>query len=506
MRRTDVGSKFKMRKIMKNYQLISICLLTFLIMGISCKQKSEDDQRISQDESFKVISDSLISWTNSNKPVGVEVMIIKDEKVLYHEAYGFKDYENKIALETNSIFRIASMTKPLTATGILILKDRGLLKFSDKISKYMPSFKLIAGDSITIEQLLRHTSGYGEFQIWKDYGEELRKLNGLNEVVEIIAKNEPTLPLGIEEYSSLNTILLCKIIEIAAGMPAEVFLEESILQPLKMHDTYLLDNSNAEWFKRIPKTYGVKNNVPEQYWTPGIDASMYPFFRGATGAATSVTDYAKFLQMWLNKGELSGTRILHESTVEEALDNKGKALGLHWFVPNSPDKSDLFGHAGWYGTVASAYQRDNAIVLYFTQTYNNPMISEFYEVLAYSGILEHKGPFDIQKQLPNLPKQPNTSTLNKYIGRYNAITPDSINWSAEIVNNEGHLEVHIISEIDSWSEKLVNVKPDIFAPGFIKKSTPYAIAPKVYYEFSEPGTLNITVLGNIEFNFVKIDK
>ncbi|MDT8412392.1 MAG: serine hydrolase domain-containing protein [Vicingaceae bacterium] len=485
--------------------LISICFLSLLVIHTSCKQKSEQGQGVSQDEPFMIISDSLESWVNSKIPVGVEVMIIKDEKVLYHEAYGFKDHENKIALEKNSIFRIASMTKPITATGILILKDRGLLNLNDKISKYIPDFKPIAADSITIEHLLRHTSGYGEYQIWRDYGEELRVLSGLDEVVDIIAENQPALTLGYEEYSSLNSILLCKIIEKVSGIPAETFLSRNILRPLKMHETYLMENNKAEWFKRIPITYAVKNGNPEVYWTPGTDLSMYPFFRGATGAATTVSDYAKFLQMWLNKGELNGVRILNESTIEEALNNNGKAIGLHWFVPNSPDKKDLFGHGGWYGTIASAYRTDNAIILYFTQTYNNPKISEFFELVAYSGILEHKGPYDIQKELPNLPDQPSTATLKKYVGEYFAITPDSIRWSAIIEEKEGHLEAQIHSVIDSWSERLVNVKPNTFAPGFIKASTPYALAPKVYYQFSESGTFNITVLGEVEFSFVRIE-
>jgi CubicO group peptidase (beta-lactamase class C family) len=485
--------------------LISICFLCLLIINTSCKQKFEGGQGISQDESFKIISDSLQSWANSKTPVGVEVMIIKDEKILYHEAYGFKDYENKIALETNSIFRVASMTKPITATGILILKDRDSLRISDKISKYISDFKSIAGDSITIEHLLRHSSGYGEYQIWRDYGQELRILSGLDEVVDVIAKNQPFLPLGYEEYSSLNSILLCKIIEKVSGIPAEVFLRKNILLPLKMHDTYLVENNEAEWFKRIPKTYGVINGNPEVYWTPGTDPSMYPFFRGATGAATTVSDYGRFLQMWLNKGELNGVRILSESTVEEALNNNGQAIGLHWFVPDSPVKKDLFGHAGWYGTVASAYRTDNTIILYFTQTYNNPKISEFFELVAYSGILEHKGPFDIQKELPNVPEQPSSAILNKYIGKYFAITPDSIRWTATIKENEGHLEAHIHSIVDSWSERLVNVKPDTFAPGYIKGSTPLALKPKVYYEFGRSGTFNITALGRVEFSFVRIE-
>ncbi|WP_081212273.1 serine hydrolase domain-containing protein [Salegentibacter sediminis] len=475
-----------------------------ILLSFSCIHKPEKQPGFTYDNSFQQISDSLHSWTNSHTPVGVEALIIKNEKVLYHKAFGFKDLESNVPLEINSIFRVASMTKPITATGILILKERGKLQLNDKISKYIPAFKKIAEDSITIEHLLRHTSGYGEFQIWKDYGEELRKLNNIQEVVDILAAREPVYPLGFEEYSSLNTILLSRIIEVSSGMPAEFFLKENILQPLKMNDTYLLEDPQADWFKKIPKTYGVKNGIPEVYWIPGSDPSMYPFFRGATGAATTAHDYAKFLQLWLNKGELNGTRILQETTVDLALDNKGKAIGLHWFVPQSPIKADLFGHAGWYGTSASGYQNDNAIVVYLTQTYNAPKIAEFYEVLAYSGILEHPGPFDIQKELPKLPNQPNDATLRKYIGKYRAITLDSIHWSAVIDNQEGHLQAHISSDLDSWSERLVNLKPDIFAPGYINKSTPFAISPQVFYEFQEPGSFKIRVFDRTEFNFIKL--
>lgn len=312
------------------------------------------------------------------------------------------------------------------------------------------------------------------------------------------------MPVGTEEYSSLNTILLCAILEEVSGMPAERFIKENILLPLKMTNTYLLEEPGTDWFNKIPRTYGVHDGEPEIYWIPGQHPSMYPFFRGATGAATTVKDYARFLQMWLNKGKLNGKRVLEESTVEEALSNNGKSIGLHWFVPESPDVGDVFGHAGWYGTCGAAYQKDNAIVLYFTQTYNNPKISEFYELLSYSGILEHKGPYDIQKELPNLPEQPNSEFLKAFEGTYRAVTGDGLEWTANIVMTKGHLEANIRSEVDSWTDKLVFVKPDTFAPGFIKGSTALAVAPKVFYQFNGVGRFDITVLGHPEFSFKTI--
>jgi CubicO group peptidase (beta-lactamase class C family) len=484
--------------------------LIFLLAISSCTPENQNVRLGNEQQlgaiQIKVVGDSLDSWTQRYTPVGAEILIIKNGKIIMHEAYGWKNLEDSALLEKNSIFRLASMTKPITATGILKLHEDGKINITDNVSKYLPSFKEVANDSLTIEHIMRHTSGYGSYQIWKDYGEELRVLPGLDYVVEKIAENQPAKAVGVEQYSSLNTILLAAIIKKATGMEAEIYLKKTILEPLNMEDTYLLDEPKEEWLSHVPTTYQIQSEGPKTYWTPGKDSSMYPFFRGATGAASTATDYAKFIQMWLNGGELNGSRILKKSTVEMALNNKGKSIGLHWFVPEGPKAGNfpgVFGHTGWYGTSAMAFPKDSAIVIYLTQTHNAPQIAEINNLIAKSGIFQHKGPYDLNMYLPKLPAQPKEDVLNKFTGKYYTTTPDSLVWEAIIEIKNQHLICNISSIATQWTDELVYLNNTRLAPGYMFGNQPRGIFQKVYYDFSKESKFDIVVEERIEMSFKK---
>jgi CubicO group peptidase (beta-lactamase class C family) len=401
---------------------------------------------------------------------------------------------------------MASMTKPILATGILKLKEEGKLNLSDKISKYIPSYKSISGDSITIEHLLRHQSGYNGRQIWRE-NSQMAQYPNLQAAIKVMSENPPELKLGTEEYSSLNSALLTEIMNVAAGMPAEDYLKVKIIEPLQMKDTYLLDDTSASWYKRVASTYEFNKETAEVslYWDPQRDTTLAPYFRGGVGALSTATDYAKFLQMWLNKGILNGVRILQEETVNQALDNKGKYFGLHWAIPTGPMNGDMpgfFGHRGWYGTSASVYTKDKAIVIHLTQTYNNPMAKEFHDLLAKSDLFMHEGPYEMDMDLISLPESPSNSELKKFTGTYEATTPDSLVWTATIFEKGNQLYSSISSTADSWTDELVYREYNIFSPGSMYGKKVRGIYKEVTYQFNENG-FDFVVLNNVEFSFKK---
>lgn len=476
------------------------CLFGLGLFQISCSINSTNKDEVA----IQTIADTLTKWASRNAPVGAVVLVIRNNDVLLHKSFGWSSLERKALMDTSTIFRIASMTKPILATGILKLIEDSKLNLSDKISKYIPSYKTISGDSITIEHLLRHQSGYNGRQIWKE-NSQMAQYPNLQAAIKVMSENPPELKPGTEEYSSLNSALLTEIMNVTAGMPAEIYLKTNIIEPLQMKDTYLLDDTTASWYKRVASTYEF-NEETEQislYWDPQRDTTLAPYFRGGVGALSTAADYAKFLQMWLNKGELNGVRILKDETVKLALDNKGKYFGLHWAIPKGPMNGDLpgfFGHRGWYGTSASVYTKDKAIIIHLTQTYNNPKTKEFHDLLAKSDLFEHEGPYEIDMDLISLPEAPSATGLKKYVGTYEATTPDSLIWTATIIEKDNQLFSSVTSNANSWKDELVYRENNIFSPGSMHGKKVRGIYTGVTYRFNNAG-FDFVVLNNIEFSF-----
>jgi len=480
---------------------IAIIFLAFVILLFCCNTKSANEN-----DAVKAIENTLNQWTSKNSPVGAVILIIRNNEVLMHKAFGFSSLERNIPMDTLSIFRMASMTKPILGTGILKLKEEGKLTLSDKISKYIPAYKNISGDSITIEHLLRHQSGYNGRQIWSE-NSQMAQYPNLQAAIAVMAKHKPQLKLGTEEYSSLNSALLTEVMNVVAGMTAEEYLRIKILEPLKMNDTYLLDDTTANWYSRVASTYEFNKETGQAslYWDPQKDTTLAPYFRGGVGTLSTAADYAKFLMMWLNKGELNGIRILNEETIKLALDNKGKYFGLHWAIPTGPMSGDMpgfFGHRGWYGTSASVYTKDKAIIIHLTQTYNHPMTKEFHDLLAKSDLFTHEGPYEIDMELISLPQPPSSIQLKKFVGTYTTTTPDSLVWTATIIEKNNQLFSSITSTADSWTDELVYREKNKFSPGSMYGKKIRGIYKEVTYQFSEDG-FNFVVLDNIEFSFKK---
>ena len=478
------------------------CLFGLGLLLMSCIINDSKNDEFT----IQTIADTLTNWTSRNAPVGMVVLVVRNNKVMLHKSFGWSSLERKTPMDTSTIFRMASMTKPILATGILKLKEEGKLNLSDKISKYILSYKAISGDSITIEHLLRHQSGYNGRQIWRE-NSQMAQYPNLQAAIKVMSENPPELKLGTEEYSSLNSALLTEIMNVAAGVPAEEYLKVKIIEPLQMIDTYLLDDTTALWYKRVASTYEFNKETAEVslYWDPQRDSTLAPYFRGGVGVLSTATDYAKFLQMWLNKGVLNGVRILQEETVKQALDNKGKYFGLHWAIPTGPMSGDmpgLFGHRGWYGTSASVYTKDKAVVIHLTQTYNNPMSKEFHDLLAKSDLFTHEGPYEMDMDLIPLPETPSATELKKFVGTYEAMTPDSLVWTATITEKGNQLFSFITSHADSWTDELVWRENNIFSPGSMYRKKVRGIYKEVTYQFNEGG-FDFVVLNNVEFSFKK---
>ncbi len=296
----------------------------------------------------------LIEALENNKIPGAVALIARKGKVVYHKAFGFADSETRRELKPDAIFRIASQTKAITATAVMMLWEEGKFRLDDPISKYISEFEnaqvldsLIEKDStyitipankpITIRHLLTHTSGIGYGFI--DGDERFRKIYqkagiidgfttapiSIRENIKKLAK----LPLHHhpgEKYTySEGLDVLGYFIEIMSGMPFDEFLRKRIFDPLGMDDTWFY--LPAFKHNRLVSVQTKENEKWKKYPATSFYDPDYPikgakhFFSGGAGLSSTAKDYATFLQMYLNNGTLNGVRLLSRTTVQFILAN-----------------------------------------------------------------------------------------------------------------------------------------------------------------------------------------
>ena len=324
------------------------------------------------DSSLPGVGARVRAQISAGEVAGAVTLVTDPKGVLHLEAEGLADREAGTPLKTDSIFWIASMSKPITATAVLMLQDEGKLSVEDPIGKYLPELAhLKTADgvehTVTIRQLLTHTSGMGEIS-----SDE--------------AKASPTLAVAIPRYatkplqfvpgskwkycqSSINTA--ARIVEVVSGKSFPEFLEQRLFRPLGMKDTtfYL----SAEQLKRLSKTYArtpdgklVEATNPILYGKSPTDRDRFPAANG--GLFSTATDYALFARMILNQGTLNGKQFLKPASVAlmtsvqtgslETGFTPGNGWGLGWCVVRTPQgvsgmlSSGTFGHGGAHGTQA----------------------------------------------------------------------------------------------------------------------------------------------------------
>ncbi len=322
-------------------------------------------------------------------------------------------------MERNSIFRMRSMTKPLVGTAVLMLMEAGALDLDDAVADYLPSFDTDKAGSITIRELLKHTSGLGDHGREDiGLGQRPAAYTSLRALVDEIGEIGPLVPSGTFNYSDSGSSTLGAIVTEVSGMPVEQFIEKQILEPLGMADTYTRFAPDAAWAGRMNSTYQRSREICgfERYWDPTM-AQQFPYFRASGGLYSTAMDYARFMTMWMNKGRYGDTRLLSEETIETALypysdEGDGRHYGMHWAISNmqmSNGLPALFGHGGSDGTLAYAAPELDAIVLFFTQSRGNltrdHFLSELGQISPFDAYVVSRWNREIEAQWKELSGQ-----------------------------------------------------------------------------------------------------
>jgi len=333
------------------------------------------------------IAAAMQQYIKDHQISGAVTLAARNGKVVHHAAHGLADVDTQRQMKKDTMFWIASMTKPITATAVLILQDDGKLSVDDPASKYLPAFKnskLASGEPpsrpVTIRDLMTHTSGVAG----------PGRMEGQPTLAEI-AENIATRPLQFEPGSKWkygNGLTVCgRIIEIVSGKSYQDFLAERIFKPLGMKDTTFYPD--AEQRKRFATLYQPgkdgKPFEPAVAWFVSYDPQVRRAPNPSGGLASTTSDLFRFYQAILNGGELDGRRIVSENAVKQMTTihtgdlvtgfTPGNGWGLGWCVVRHPQgvtdmlKPGTFGHGGAFGTQGWVDpERDMIFVLMIQRT------------------------------------------------------------------------------------------------------------------------------------------
>lgn len=306
------------------------------------------------EERLEHIETMLQNAVASNEIPGAVALIARNGKIVFHKSFGMADNASKKKMTNDVIFRIASQSKAITATAIMMLWEEGKFRLDDPISKYIPEFEIAnildtfneadssftvkpADKKITIRHLLTHTSGLGYGVI--DGDDRIRKIYAKAGVTDLYTTKDITIEESIKKLAKLplhhhpgekftyseGLDVLGYFIEIISGMPFDEFLRQRLFDPLGMDDTwfYLPSNKSDRLVSVQQPVKGSWEKFPVTFYDPDYPIKgAKRFFSGGAGLSSTAKDYAVFLQMYLNQGEYNGVRILSKTTVRSIMGNQ----------------------------------------------------------------------------------------------------------------------------------------------------------------------------------------
>lgn len=312
---------------------------------------------------------------------GVVTLVLRDGQVVHHEAVGYADREKRRRMEKDSVFWIASMTKSVSATAVMILVDEGKLSLDAPASKWLPELKKVKLASgppkreITLRNLLSHTAGL-QFPPRKATDGAISLKNYALELLKPPLTFEP----GSAYEYNFGITVAGRIVEIVSGQSFEDFVATRILQPLGMKDTTFHPDDRLR--RRLAFTYTTAEDSAalRRAYNPFVmpDAATQRMVEPSGGLFSTAADMARFYQMILNGGELDDRRIVSRAAVAEmtkAHTAGGKELnyGLGWQTSNAQRKAapafsgKAFGHGGAFGTHGLVDPEDKLVVVFMIQ-------------------------------------------------------------------------------------------------------------------------------------------
>ena len=314
--------------------------LTFVLLTLAWPALAQDLQRATPESAglssalLERATEALQLHVDAGHIAGVVAAVARDGQLVYFEALGQRDLQAHDPMPADAIFRLYSMTRPITSTAVMILWEEGKFQLDDPISTCLPQFadqrvfidgrepdmsttRARNGD-ISVRNLLTHTSGIGSRSspIYRTERVRLRSIT-LPQMVDNAARVPLFEDPGTRFRYGISTTMLGRLIEIWSGMPLEQFLEERVFEPLGLTDTvFWADGERAD---RLATVYR-PDTASGALYPHAIEEVPFTerptLIEGGVGLLSSTIDFLRFSQMFLNKGELGGNRVLRPETVE----------------------------------------------------------------------------------------------------------------------------------------------------------------------------------------------
>jgi CubicO group peptidase (beta-lactamase class C family) len=331
----------------------------------------------------------LESQIEQRRKAGAVVLVARHGRIAWEKAYGAMDLASGVPMRADAIFRLFSMTKPVTSVALLTLYEQGKFQLTDPLEMYLPAFRdvrVLAGvdargemilepprRKVTIQDLFRHTAGlaYGGYfdatpvdKAYQADGIVYARLDSLSQLVQKIARQPLLYQPGERWVYSFSHDVLAWLVEYFSGMPFDAYCRKAIFEPLGMKDTVF--GMPAGLAARYPTLYGA--DAAGALAAAGPEADPYrhltgrPF--GGVGLASTARDYLRFAQMLLGGGALGGVRILAPKTVELMTSDNlppgteywqpGVRFGLGVAVVTDPAQAGIIGSKGAFGWPGAA--------------------------------------------------------------------------------------------------------------------------------------------------------
>jgi CubicO group peptidase (beta-lactamase class C family) len=321
----------------------------------------------SQFEKIETFQKSLIEDEITASNVA---LVFKDSEILYHHIENSKN-PNAKAIDNNTIFPIWSMSKPITIVAMMILHEKGLINFEDKVSKYIPEFENLKckGDDgiykckkdLTLFHLMTHRSGYKYYDNPEFFTSTL-KYDNLKDFASDVANHPVEFEPGSKYEYGINMAILGRVAEVVSNKNFYEFLKFEIFDPLEMNETkFHLTESDRENFQAL-----YINNETIKGFTNELDQLTYDInnkaYFGGEGLVSTLNDYSSFCQMLLNGGTFKEQKIISQESIDMMTkpyskdDDNGFEIGFSFFVLTDPDRDGtnspkgIFGWAGYHNT------------------------------------------------------------------------------------------------------------------------------------------------------------
>jgi CubicO group peptidase (beta-lactamase class C family) len=390
-----------------------LCALAFLCLFLPIAHAGEIAEASPGElglsaEKLRQVTTVVQGMMDKQQTAGAVVLVARHGKIARLDAIGKMSAATGEALRPDAIFRIYSMTKPVTSVAALMLYDEGKLKLDEPVSRYLPEFsglRVYAGEGkepvpatleMTVRDLMRHTSGLTYGFLDDSPVDRLYRTNRIGSSSDTLAdftRKLGKLPLeyqpGTRFNYSYSTDVLARIIEVVSGKPFDEFLVERIFRPLDMHDTgFFVPDDKLKRFTASHRRGAEMLQVTDAPATSPF-RKQRKFLSGGGGLVSTARDYLRFAQMLLNGGEFQGTRLLRAETVREMTTNQlppaappmtlgkiplaglGFGLGVSVRLDTKTGKPDpAAGEYGWSGAASTYFwiaPRSDLIVVVLQQ-------------------------------------------------------------------------------------------------------------------------------------------